>query len=223
MATDPSDEQLRHDVLDELGWDALVDAGQLDVDVTDGVVTLVGTVDSLARKLTAQEAAHAVDGVRDLVNAIDVRPPAEARPTDADLEDMARRVLTWDSLVPEQEIDVHVADGWVVLTGHVAVAAQRQEAERAVARLAGVRGVTAELTVQRPELRPDEVRDSIEVALRRRARHRAAQIAITVDDRDVTLEGRVQTAREKIAILGAVAHAPGIEAVHDELRIDPST
>jgi osmotically-inducible protein OsmY len=217
------DERLRDDVREELAWDALVDESQIDVDVVDGVVTLVGTVDSYAHKLAARDAAHAVVGVRDLVDAIDVRPPSETTPTDEELAEMVRHVLTWDALVPDHHLDVSVSDGAVVLSGEVPVASQRTEAERSISHLAGVRAIDNKISIHRPELQPDDVRAAIDQALRRRASHRAAHIGITVDDGTVTLSGATQTRSERTAIIGAVAHAPGIHTVQDELRIDPSS
>jgi osmotically-inducible protein OsmY len=207
------DERLRDDVREELAWDALVDESQIDVDVVDGVVTLVGTVESYAHKLAARDAAHAVVGVRDLVDAIDVRPPSETTPTDDELAE----------LVPDHHLDVSVSDGAVVLSGEVPVASQRTEAERSISHLAGVRAIDNKISIHRPDLQPDDVRAAIDQALRRRASHRAAHIGITVDDGTVTLSGPTQTRSERTAIIGAVAHAPGIHTVQDELRIDPSS
>jgi osmotically-inducible protein OsmY len=206
-------------VLEELRWDALVDDTQIEIEVDGGVVTLAGTVDSYARKLAAQEAVHAVAGVRDVVNVIDVRPLAETRPTDRELERTARQMLVWDALVPDRDVDVHVSDGWVTLSGAVSVVAQRGEAERAIRHMAGVRGVSNQITVHPPDLTPDLVRGAIETALQRRGTHGAAHIEITVDDGAVTLSGSVQSLGEKLAILGAVGHAPGIHTVCDDLRI----
>jgi osmotically-inducible protein OsmY len=214
---------VRDDVIDELRWDALVDETQITVEVAGGVVTLAGTVESYARKLAAQEAAHAVAGVRDVVNAVDVRPLAETCPSDETLEETVRQVLVWDALVPDREIAVRVSDGWVTLSGEVSVIAQRGEAERAIRHLAGVRGVSNEINVRRPELTPGNVRLAIETALRRRATHSAAHIDITVDDGTVTLSGSTQTWGEKLAILGAVGHAPGIHTVCDELTIQQTS
>lgn len=219
MAGARSDRKIRDDVLEELRWDALVDDTQIEIEVDDGVVTLAGTVDSYARKLAAQEAVHAVAGVRDVVNVIDVRPLAETRPTDRELEATARQMLVWDALVPDRDIDVHVSDGWVTLSGVASVVAQRGEAERAIRHLSGVRGVSNQIAVHPPSLTPDDVRGSIETALRRRATHGAAHVEITVDDGAVTLSGSVQSLEEKRAILGAVGHAPGIRSVCDDLRI----
>lgn len=218
-----ADEDLCTNVREELAWDSLVDESQIDVEVADDRVTLVGTVSSYAQKQAAQAAARAVDGVHELVNEIDVRPSDGLRPSDDELSDMGRSVLRWDALVPETEVTVAVSDGWVTLGGSVVVDAQRREAERAIQHLSGLRGVRNEITVRKPSREPEEVRTAIENALRRRAAHRTAHIDITIDGNSVTLEGSVQSELEKVAILGAVGHAAGIETVCDELSIDPST
>lgn len=222
MSTD-RDVQLRQAVLEELAWDARVDERQLDAAVSDGVVTLVGTVPSYARKLAAEEAAASVAGVHDLIDEIDVKPEATGWPHDDELTTMVEQVLTWDALVPEQHLTISVADGWVTLRGHVEVAVQRHEAERVVSRLEGVRGVHNRITVSRPALEPEEVRQTIGLALARRAAHRADQLDIIVSGSSVTLRGTVQTPLEKRAILGAVRHAPGIDQVTDDLRVDPGS
>ncbi len=223
MTIERDDEALGAAVLDELAWNANIDESQLDVGVKGGVVTLVGTVGSYALKLAAQQAAGAVDGVHDLVNNIDVKPVADTRPGDARLTELAEQVLSWDALVPEQDLQASVSDGWIILSGEVSVAAQRQEAERAVSHLEGVRGVTNQVTVAKLDIGPDDVRRAITAALHRRASHRANHIDVIVDGHSVTLRGTTQTRLEKTAILGAVGHAPGIEVVCDELRIDPDT
>lgn len=220
MTNSRDDKELRRAVLDELHWDAHVDESKVDVGVEVGAVTLVGTVGSYSEKLAAQDAAAAVEGVHDLVNDIDVKSTAQTGPSDSALTVIVEQVLTWDALVPEQQLTASVVDGWITLKGHVGVDAQRREAELLVARLGGVRGITNEIEVAKPEVGPDDVRRAITDALRRRASHRADHIDVLVNDRAVTLRGTTQSALEKTAILGAVSHAPGIELVCDELDVD---
>ena len=55
-----------------LAADPLIDESQVEVEMGGEAVTLVGTVGSYAEKLMAQHVAQAVDGVHDLVNAVDV-------------------------------------------------------------------------------------------------------------------------------------------------------
>lgn len=53
-----TDSRIQREVMDELKWDSRVDETEVGVQVKDGVVTLVGTVDAYAKKEAAQEAAH---------------------------------------------------------------------------------------------------------------------------------------------------------------------
>lgn len=214
------DERIRQRVQDELVWDFLLDESQIVVEVTDGVVTLAGTVASYAEKVLAQHVARAVAGVHDLVNAIDVKLEADRHPTDDELTNMVESVLTWDALVPEQDIVVSVADGLVALTGSCATEAQADEAERAVTRLYGVRGVLNRIQVVPPSPSPADVRAAVGEALRRRAAHQAAQLDVAIDGPRVTLRGTVSSAKERRAVLGAVGHAPGITDVRDELELE---
>ena len=213
------DERTRRRVADELAWDFLIDESQIDVEVTDGIVTLIGTVGSYAEKVVAEHAAQAVEGVHDLVNSIDVKPPVDLHPTDEELTAIVEQVLAWDALVPEQNLTVSVADGLVALTGTCATRAQVQEAERAVTHLSGVRGVLNRINVTPPSPSPEDVRSAIEEALRRRAAHQAAQLDVVVNGSRVTLRGTVSSALERRAVIGAVGHAPGIEEVCDELEL----
>ena len=219
-----SDGELRGLVLDELTWDALVDESQIDAAVERGIVTLVGTVPSYAMKLGAQEAVRSVEGVHDVVDEIDVGPRGERSVVDEELVGILTQVLVWDSLVPDQDLSVSVSDGWVTLRGSVTAASQRTEAERSVAHIAGVRGVTNEIEIVDLNRVPRDVRAEIAGALGRRATHRLGHIDVIVDGAHVSLRGVVQTEAEKTAVLGAVAHAPGVvRVVCDELRVDPGS
>jgi osmotically-inducible protein OsmY len=55
-----SDEEIRNDTLFQLDWDSRLRRSEIGVTVKKGVVTLTGTVDSYAKKLAAQKAAHSV-------------------------------------------------------------------------------------------------------------------------------------------------------------------
>jgi osmotically-inducible protein OsmY len=219
----PSDAEIKHAVLHELKWDTRVGEEEVGVEVDRGIVTLTGTVGSYAKKLAAQEAAHQVAAVRDVVNDLQVTVPGRVARSDTAIAQMVRRMLAWDERVPDTHIDTTVADGWVTLQGHVDVWAQRLAAERALRHLAGVRGVTNHLVVQAPRVEPQHVRHEIERALKRRAAHKVTRLEVTVTNGIVTLAGAVRSWPEKQALLAAVGHAPGVQGVQDQLRIDAST
>ncbi|GAB3068785.1 hypothetical protein GCM10027186_22580 [Micromonospora schwarzwaldensis] len=120
----------------------------IDVTVTGGVVTLTGPVDGPAARWAAERATQRVTRVRavaDDLAAPDV--PATGR-DDPALALAAVRALEWDAFLPVGALRVTVADGWVTLHGEVGWEYQRRAAERSVARLTGVRGLSNGITVR---------------------------------------------------------------------------
>jgi osmotically-inducible protein OsmY len=214
-----SDAQIQQDVLRELRWDPRVEETDVGVEVDRGVVTLTGTVGSSARRLAAQEAAHRVGGVLDVANDVHVQLPLSAERTDTDVAQAVRRALEWDALVPHERLRATVADGWVTLEGEVEHWYQRDDAERAVRRLAGVRGVTDRITVHPPAVDSEEVRDAIEGALERRAEREAKRIQVAVHEGTVTLTGTVPSWPARQAVVGAARFTPGVKEVEDRLRV----
>src|SRR5689334_18207112 len=75
VTTPRTDEQIQHDVLEELKWDARVQPNEIGVSVKDGVVTLTGYVDTYLKKWDAEEAAKRVRGVKAVANDIEVHLP----------------------------------------------------------------------------------------------------------------------------------------------------
>ena len=59
-----TDKQVQKDVIAELNWEPSVNATHIGVEVSDGVVTLAGQVDSYAEKIGAESAAQRVTGVK---------------------------------------------------------------------------------------------------------------------------------------------------------------
>ncbi|MEZ5229075.1 MAG: BON domain-containing protein [Acidimicrobiales bacterium] len=215
------DARLQASIVAELDWHALIDSSQLAVTVDHDVVTIVGTVPSVAQKLVVLDTVESVEGVHDIVSEIDVKLPAASSRPDAELRVAVDQVLTWDALVPEQDLTHQVLDGWVTLRGTVPTARQRLEAERLVSHLLGVRGVTNEIAVAELPLDPATVRAALETALMRHAKHAANHIDLVVEGSHVTLTGSVESGREKRAVIGAVSHAPGVEALCAELTVRP--
>jgi osmotically-inducible protein OsmY len=216
-----SDAQIHQEVLRELRWDSRVDETEVGVEVDQGVVTLTGTVESYAKKLAAKEAAHRVAGVMDVADDIRVKMPGNLDRTDTEIAQAVRHVLAWNVMVPDTRITSTVTDGWVTLEGSVDRLRERDDAERAVRYLLGVRGVTNKLAVRPSTVKAERVREVIEDALERSTAHEVKHIQVQVSDGAVTLTGRVRSYAEKRAVMGAVSHAPGVHTVTDHLRIEP--
>jgi osmotically-inducible protein OsmY len=219
LTTRPNDTNLRRMVLDELRWDPRVQDTRITVAVENGVVSLTGAVYSYATRLAAQEAAHRVEGVHDVANDIVVEIPP-GRGTDADIARAVRNMLEWDVRVPDTRITSTVSSGWVTLDGTVERWSEREDAERAVANVMGVQGVTNKIRVVHPDAKPGDLRRVIEDVLARRAERHAKRIEVTVSDGVVTLSGPVDSPEERRALVGAARLTPGVHAVDDHLRVE---
>jgi osmotically-inducible protein OsmY len=221
VTTTKSDAELDREVTKELEWDPRVDSNALAVSVKNGVVTLAGFVDNYAKKLAARDAAHAVSGVLDVADQIQVKPVETAR-TDAEIAQAVRSALVWDVFVPDQRIQSTVSNGWVTLEGEVDFSYERDDTVRAVGRLAGVRGVTNLISIKPSHVDAAQVRQAIEGALSRRARREAKAINIKVDRSTVRLSGIVQSRAEKTAIERVALDTPGVAKVENAIEINPN-
>jgi osmotically-inducible protein OsmY len=213
-----SDLALRQDILDELEFEPRIDAANIGVAVAKGVVTLTGHVSSYAQKIAAEAAARRVKGVRAIAQEIEVRFPFEKKDSDDEIAKRVADILQWDSMVPDQAIQVSVQKGWVTLTGTVDWQYQRMAAENDVRILSGVVGLNNQIKVN-PEIEVPDLQKRIEAALKRNAEIEAKGIRIKVLNGTVTLSGTVHDWIEHDAVRNAAWSAPGVRNVEDHLTI----
>jgi osmotically-inducible protein OsmY len=208
------DADIQREVLEELKWESRLQPNEIGVAVRDGVVTLMGDVDSYAKKLAAEQAALRVRGVKAVANEIHVRLPGISERTDTDLAERAKNVLLWDGQVPANNVKVTVSDGWVTLEGEVEYEYQKEAAERAVSRLAGVKGVS-NLIIIKPQGAPEHLKEDIERALVRNAQTDARHIQVEVEGHKVILRGVVSSYAEKEAAERTAWAQPGVSEVEN--------
>lgn len=212
------DKQIRQNIIDELAFDPSIDAAHVGVSVENGIATLTGHVGSYTERVAAEKAAQKVRGVRGVVEEIKVRFAGETPPRDEDLARRAVQMLDWSVTVPRNAVQVKVQDGWVTLSGKLGWQYQKEEAYRAIRRLAGVAGIVNAIEVT-PKASVPDVRAKIMAALKRSAELEADAIKVTVKDRKVVLEGKVNACHERRIAENAAWSAPGVRAVEDHLTL----
>ena len=211
--------ELQRTVLDELKWEPSLNAGEIGVSVTDGVVTLTGHVDSYAERRTAEKATKRVAGVRGVANELVVKLPSAATRDDTDIATAALSALKWHTTVPEDRVKVTVTDGWIILEGEVDWYFQKDAAYRAVRDLTGVKGVTNKI-VLKERASALQVKDKIEAAFRRSAEVDSKHVQVAVSGSRITLTGHVRSWAESDDAEWAAWAAPGVTQVDNELVVE---
>ena len=213
-----ADSEIQHDVMEELKWEPRVSPSEIGVIVKQGVVTLTGWVDSYFKRWSAEDAALRVRGVKAVANEIEVRLSSDDERTDIDIAADATRALEVDASIPAGKVQATVSKGWITLKGTVDWQFQREDAERVVRRIRGVKGVTNLITLaNRPA--PSEIKRKIEEALVRSAKTDASKITVEVDGSKVILKGTVRSWAEKEEAEREAWAAPGVTSVDNRIQI----
>lgn len=144
-----TDRQIQVDVLNALDRDPLRRTS-FGVTVSHGVVTLLGCVRSRREAWLAEEAVYETPGVLGIANLLQVEEhPAD----DAAIAEAAIQALLSTEGITPGSIKVLASAGCLTLCGIVDDLQQRNEAERTVRAVRGVRRVSNALRVARAHLR----------------------------------------------------------------------
>ena len=126
-----------------LTWNTMVPHDRVTVTVTNGWLTLKGTLDWQYQKDAAARAVRDLTGVKGLTNSIIVQPRVKT----IDVRDKIEAAFKRSAEIDARRVNVTATDGKVILSGNVHSWAERQEAERAAWAAPGVTQVEDRLAI----------------------------------------------------------------------------
>lgn len=206
-----TDEDIKSEINSEFYVDPAVSAHLVDVAVTDGIVTLSGSVNSILEKERAVKIVRTIKGVDSVINTIKVKP---VKREDVLIENDVEQALEEDPAADEYEIDIAVKDGRVKLTGEVESWAERELAETVVKGVKGVREIENKINVDFTAKRLDtEIKNDIEEKLENDPYIYDGLINVEVDNGEVKLTGTVGSAAEKQLAFTSAMYVNGVKDV----------
>jgi osmotically-inducible protein OsmY len=138
-----TDTDIAQAALEALKWNAVVPRERVTVAVSNGWVTLNGTLDWQYQKDAAERTVRNLTGVRRVTDDIVVKPCVSTIDVQSKIEEAFRRSAEIDA----RRVTVVAQNGQVTLTGNVHSWAERQEATRAAWSAPGVTQVIDHLAV----------------------------------------------------------------------------
>jgi osmotically-inducible protein OsmY len=138
-----SDEDIAIAGTNQLEWNSLI-PDTVKLQVSDGWVTIGGTVEWQYQRDEAQRIFGSLLGVKGLSYEIELKPKLSASDVKANIEDALRR----DAQIDSQSITVEANGGAVTLRGNVHSWMQYREAEDVAFRLPGVSSVKNQLEIR---------------------------------------------------------------------------
>ncbi len=113
----PGDEDIAAQIENLLLWNPTIDASRIEVVVTNGTLTLVGSVDSTWQKHRVEHLAEDIAGVISVDNRLTVKPIVEV--SDEDIRNDILATLSRNAFIDASHITVSVENGVVTLSGVV--------------------------------------------------------------------------------------------------------
>jgi osmotically-inducible protein OsmY len=143
---------------------------------------------------------------------------------DKDLRQSVVDELDWEPSIDSADIGVAVQNGLVTLTGHVRNYAQKFEAEKAVKRVKGVRGVVQELKVRYDAADPysdEDIAERALTALDLNVSVPRGKVYVKVQQGWVTLTGDVDWQYQREAAEADIRKLTGVMGISNMITLKP--
>lgn len=136
-----NDEELKACVNAEIARDPSLADAEIAVIVKDGVVTITGHVDTIARKEAVQRAVRYSSGASGIAFELDAKSDFGHKASDSEIAHAALAALAARSGIPRNRIGVEVENGWVTLSGELGNHPNVEIARQCLADIPGIRGL----------------------------------------------------------------------------------
>lgn len=221
--------------------DDQVSGMEVNVDTTDGRVTLHGSVDSAAEKTRAEQVARGIEGVRSVRNQLTIetaRAQERGAVSDDTLEEQVTSAIKSDPVLKDSNITVSsVNDGVVTLGGSAASAGDELRAVQTARDVTGVKRVNEEIAAA-DRLGDDELWDSDREHARGRGADAtddgegrgagtvvtdmwitsAAKMRLAANEQTPAMDINVDTYKGKVTLFGTVPTEAAKRAAETEVR-----
>lgn len=213
------DEAIRKAVMDRLVGDDRVDNFKVNVEVSNGTVTLSGEVPTYFSKTSAYEDAQGVSEVVSVRNHLTVNHPS-AIPTDAEIEKNLKAKFAVSPGFDLKDMEVTVSAGRVNLKGTVDIHWKKMRAQEIAAIQPGVVLIENHLAV----VPTDDIYDKVIAydivkSLEARAAVDADDVNVRVREGDVTLTGSVPNWDARKAAEESASYTNGVKDVKNCLVV----
>jgi osmotically-inducible protein OsmY len=144
--------------------------------------------------------------------------------TDTELQRDVMNELKWEPTIKAAEIGVGVKDGVVTLSGYVDSYVKKWAAERAAARVSGVRAVAEKIQVRLAgslKRSDEDIARAVADVLEWNVLVPHDRVEVQVQDGLVTLSGEVEWGYQKYAAEEAVRYLMGVVLFNNQITVKP--
>jgi osmotically-inducible protein OsmY len=217
-----TDSELQNEVLSELSYEPSVTVTEIGALVKDGTVTLNGYTTSYIEKWAAVNAVKRINGVKAIIDEIEVNIPDAYYRTDVDIAAAAVNGIDWSTTIPVGTLEVIVDEGWVSLVGEVEWWYQQNAAINIVQQMLGVKGVSNRISIK-PKAVKMVIEKDINLALKRSAIVDVDRIQVESENNKVVLRGDVRSFAARDEAERIAWSEPGVYSVDNHLGVNWSS
>ncbi|MPT32904.1 MAG: BON domain-containing protein [Chryseobacterium sp.] len=211
--------ELQRDVQDAINWEPQLKNINIGITATDGIVCLTGTVDSYAKKIQIEQVVKKVFGVNIFVENNDVKLQKHETKNDIEIAKEIMAAFEANPVIPQEQLEVKVENGWVTLTGELSWDYLRDVTENTIQHLPWIKGIYNNITIV-PEMHHYTIDKKDIMKALKRSSIDDREITVSVSGTTVRLTGTVHTWHQREEAARIVWKTPGIKNLKNELKVD---